>query len=466
MSVRMVPIFALCLLVTACASLSRENYVRPSVNTPATWIGQTAQNGAWPESDWWKGFNSAELNQLISVAQTNNYDVKAAAARVAQARANTRIARAGLFPTITGGAAAARSKSGGSSSVSRYEIGPQLNYEIDIWGKNRLTFNAAKADLLSTTYAGDVVRLSLTAEVASTYFQILSLNDRLRVAQENLANARSLLELVEVQHRVGKVSGLELERQQTEVSSTEAAIPPLMQQIQVTRDALAVLLGTSPAEIRIQADSLRTLPLPPVNAGMPSDLLERRPDIRKAEADLVSQSANISAARAALFPSISLTGQGGFTSTALSSLFNPGSVFYSVGANLLGTIFDGGRLSAQVDVAKARKEELIASYQQSIVSGFRDVEDALSGIQYSGDQERALRRTAEHAREAYRIAETAYRLGSTDFTTVLDAQRTFLSAEAAVDPVLLNRFTALVNLYRALGGGWEDPSKQATAQTS
>lgn len=454
----MITVFVLCFLVTACASLSQESYVRPAIKTPATWTGKTVQNGKWPAGDWWKRFKSPELDQLISVAQSNNYDLKAAAARVAQARANTRIARAGLFPTVSGSAAAARLKSGDSSSVSRYDIGPQLGYEIDIWGKNRFTLDAAKADLLSTTYGGDVVRLSLTADVAASYFQLLSLNDRLRVARENLANARSLLELVQIQHRVGKVSGLELERQLTEVSSTEAAIPPLMQQIQVTRDALAVLLGASPDEIKIQADSLRTLPLPPVNAGVPSDLLERRPDISKAEMDLVSQSANISAARAALFPSISLTGQGGFTSTALSSLFNPGSIFYSVGANLLGRIFDGGRLSAQVDVAKARKEELIAVYQQSIISAFRDVEDALSGIQYFSEQETALKTTAEHAREAYRIAEMAYRLGSTDFTTVLDAQRTLLSAEAAIDPVLLNRFVALVGLYRALGGGWEDPS--------
>jgi NodT family efflux transporter outer membrane factor (OMF) lipoprotein len=455
----MVPLFALCLLTAGCASLVRENYVRPDVATPPAWSQQAAGTGGWPESDWWKRFQSPELDRLISDAQENNYDVKAAAARVAQSRAGTRVARAGLFPVVTAGAGVSRSKSGDSSSASNFDIGPQLNYEIDVWGKNRFTLDAANAALLSTTYAGDVVRLSLTADVAAAYFQLLSLNDRLRVSQENLTNARSLLGLVEAQKRAGKVSGLEVERQRTQVAGTEAAIPPILQQIQATRNALAVLLGRNPGEVEISGDSLRTLPLPAVDAGLPSGLLNRRPDIRKAEADLVAQSANIGAARAALFPSISLTGQGGFASTALSSLFNPGASLYSIGLNLLGTIFDAGSRSAQVDIEKGRKAELVAVYQQSIVSAFRDAEDALAGVRYYGEQEKALRATAEHAREAYRIAETAYRLGSTDFTTVLDAQRTLLAAEAAVDPVLNNRFTALIGLYQALGGGWEDPAK-------
>ncbi len=465
MRLRPLSIFILCLLAAGCASLAREPYARPEVAVPGAWVGQqaAAAEGRWPESDWWRLFQNAELDRLIAAARTNNYDVKAAVARVAQARAGVRVAGAGLYPALSLNAGARHTKSGDSASAENFDIVPSLSYEIDIWGQNRFTVEAADAALLSSTYAADVVRLTLTADVAATYFRLLSLNDRLRVSRENLANARSLLYLVEIQRRAGKVSGLEVERQRTQVAGTEAAIPPLLREIQVTRDALAVLLGKSPGEIRIEGDSLRNVALPAVDAGLPSDLLERRPDIRRAEADLIAASADIGAARAALFPHISLSGQGGFASSALSALFNPGSSFYSIGLDLFGTIFDGGRLSGQVDIGKARREELVAAYHQSIVSAFRDVEDALAGIKHFGEQGEALRRTALHAREAYRIAETAYRLGGTDFTTVLDAQRTLLNAEAAIDPVLLSRFIALVDLYRALGGGWEDPARRTTA---
>jgi NodT family efflux transporter outer membrane factor (OMF) lipoprotein len=196
------------------------------------------------------------------------------------------------------------------------------------------------------------------------------------------------------------------------------------------------------------------LSLPVFTPGLPSELLERRPDIRGAEADLISANANISAARAALFPSVTLSGQGGYSSVKLSHLFEPGSGMYSFGFDLLATIFEGGRLSGQVDVAKARKEELVAAYYQSILSAFRDVEDALAGIEQFNEQEKVLQEAALHAREAFRIAEIRYRLGGADFTTVLDAERTMLSAEAAVDPVRLARFASYVDLFRALGGGW------------
>jgi NodT family efflux transporter outer membrane factor (OMF) lipoprotein len=463
----MVPTFIICLVIgltAGCASLTRETYVRPDVSTPKTWAGQSTpgqQNAGWPDQEWWKCFQSAELNHLIDTAQSNNYDLKAAVARVAEARAGARIAGAGLYPVLTAGAGAGQSKSGGTPSVGNFNVGPQVNYEIDIWGKNRFIADSADATLLSTVFAGDSVRITLTADVAATYFQLLSLNDRLNVAHKNLANAQSLMDLINLQRKVGKVSDLEVERQRTQVANTEATIPPVLQQIRVTQDALAVLLGKNPNEIDLQGGSLRMLPMPALIAGLPSDLLERRPDIRKAETDLIAASADIGAARAALYPQISLSGSGGLASTALSALFNPSSAFYSLSANLLGTLFDGGKLKGQVELSKARKEELIAIYHQSIVSAFQDVEDSLAGIEQLNEQEEALRRTVLHAREAYRLAEMSYRLGQTDFTTVLLAEETMISAEAAVDPILFGRFTALVNLYRALGGGWGDPTKTA-----
>ena len=443
-------------LNTAGCALIRETYRRPEIAAPAAWLGSApgAEPAGWPDREWWKHFQSAELDHFIALAQEHNYDLKAAMARVAQARASLRIAGAGLYPALTFSANAKRLKVGDSGPNNAFSIGPLASYEIDIWGRNLFTRDAAEAALLSSTYAQEVVQLTLTADVASTYFQAISLSDRIRVTRDNLANARRLLDLVEAQRRAGKVSGLEVERQRSQVATTEAAIPPLLQQLQQTRDALAVLLGKNPGEVGLTEESLRPLSLPAFTPGLPSELLERRPDIRRAEADLISANANISAARAALFPSISLNGQGGYSSVDLSKLFQPSGSMYSFGFDLLATIFEEGRLSGQVDLARGRKEELVAAYCQSIISAFRDVEDALVGIEQFSEQEKAQQEAALHAREAYRIAEIRYRLGAADFTTVLDAERTMLSAEAAVDPARLARFTSFVGLFRALGGGW------------
>jgi len=452
---RLLSIFVVCLVAAGCA-LVRENYRRPAVAAPRVWLGTVPGSGPaeWPDREWWKGFQCSELDRLIASAQENNYDLKAAVARVEQSRASVRIAGAGLYPELTFNAGAGRAKAGDSGPVNAFSIGPLVDYEIDIWGRNRFTKDAAEAALQSSTYAQEVVRLTLTADVATTYFQALSLSDRIQVTRDNLANARKLLDLVEAQRRAGKVSGLEVARQRSQVATTEAAMPPLLQQLQVTRDSLAVLLGKNPDAVAVTQGSLRPLSLPAFTPGLPSELLERRPDIRRAEADLISANADIRAARAALFPSVSLSGQGGYASTKLSTLFEPGSGMYRFGVDLLASIFAGGRLSGQVELAKGRKEEMVAAYYQSIVSAFRDVEDALVGIEQFSAQEKAQQEAAVHAREAYRIAEIRYRLGGADFTTVLDAERTMLNAEAAVDPVRLARFTSFVGLFRALGGGW------------
>jgi NodT family efflux transporter outer membrane factor (OMF) lipoprotein len=433
-------------------------YERPDVQAPAAWQASptAAQADAWPDREWWKRFGVAELDRLIAIAHDNNRDLRAAAARVAQARANLQIAGAALYPTLTVAADAGRSKSGDARSSGSYALFPQASYEIDLWGLNRHSRDVGEAALQSSVYDQEVVRLTLTADVANAYFQILSLNDRLRVARENLANARRLLELIEAQKKAGRISGLELARQRSQVASTEASIPPLRQQQQVARDALALLLALHPGQLQIEANSLRPVATPVAIAGLPSQLLQRRPDVRRAEADLIAANANIGAARAALFPSLTLSAAGGWRSAVLPALFDSGKSFYSIGLDLLGTIFDGGRLSGGVDLASARKAELLEVYQQAILASFRDVEDALSGVEQFAAQEILQQEAATQAREAYRIAEIQYKAGAVDFTTVLDAQRTLLSTEAALDPVRLSRFTSLVALYRALGGGWED----------
>ena len=303
-------------------------------------------------------------------------------------------------------------------------------------------------------------RLALST-TAATYFLILSLNDRLDVAQRNLVIAVKLQELVDAQKRSGRLSPFEAERQGTQVSTAEAAIPPLLQQLRAAHDALAVLLGKNPGSVTISTRSMRSLAVPEVPIGLPSQLLERRPDIRRAEMNLIVANADVGAARAALFPKFGLTAQVGTTKTVISSLLSSATNVQSISLAMLATIFDGGRLRGQVDLATARKVELAETYQQSIVSGFRDVEDALAGIQHFTAQEKAQREAVDHAREVYRIADQLMRSGATDFTAVLDAERTLLSAETAADEARLNLFNSVIGLYRALGGGWDAQMPQA-----
>jgi multidrug efflux system outer membrane protein len=445
----------LCSALTACA-LTGERYHRPAVPVPSDWEGERGAAAAWPEREWWKGFQSSELDRLIAGAQDGNHDLKAAAARVTQARALAQVAAAALYPDVQVTADARRGRSNPRSSpVNNYLALGEVSYGIDVWGLNRFASAAAADAVMSSVYAQQVVRLTLTTDVANSYFQILSLNDRLEDAQRNLANARKVMDLVNAQKEAGRVSSFEVERQMNQVAANEAAIPPLRQQLRAARDALAVLLGKNPEQLTISAPSLRTLAAPVVPLGLPARLLERRPDIRQAEMDLIAADANVAAARAALFPHLTAAGQLGFKS-GTGLLTGAGSAAQSISLALLQTIFDGGKLRGEVKLAMGRKAELAEAYQQSVLTGLREVEDALAGVEQFTLQEKAQQEAALHAREAYRLAELQLRTGAADFTAVLDAERTLLAAETAADEARFSRFSSLIALYHALGGGWED----------
>lgn len=464
-----IAVLVFCGLVSGCTTIG-EKYQRPAVTVPAAWQGGIGNPAAWPDREWWQGFHAVELDRLIADAQNNNHDLKAAAARVAQARATAQIAGALLYPTLAVAADATRTntssmsnpKNAGRGQFSAYHIGPQASYEIDVWGLNRLTSEAASDAVLSSTYGQEVVRLTLTADVATTYFRILSLNDRLDVAQRNLASTIKLQDLVDAQKRGGRLSPFEAERQKVQVATAEAVIPPLRQQLRAAYDALAVLLGKNPGDMALATPSMRSLSVPEVPLGLPAQLLERRPDIRQAEMNLIAANANIGAARAALYPTLTLNALVGVSSsTTIGDMFLPGAGYGILSLGVLATIFDGGKRDGQVDLTTARKVELAETYQQFIVSGFRDVEDALAGIQQFTAQENAQREAVSHAREAYRIADLLMRSGATDFTAVLDSERTLLAAETAADETRLNLFSSVIGLYRALGGGWDANLAQA-----
>lgn len=436
-------------------------------SVPAGWRSTpAAAEASWPDPGWWRGFGSAELVQLIESAEKNNLDLAAAGHRIAQARANLRVAGASQFPSITANGGAGRSGTDGRGASNSVQLGLNASFELDVWGRNAASRDAATAQFSSSSYAREAARISVVADTATAYFQILSLSDRLAIAQRQLENAREFMKLLDVQYAAGAVSQLEVSRQRNFIASLEAGIPPIVQSREQTLDALAVLLGVPPQSVRVAGGSLSTLTLPALAPGLPSSLLVRRPDIRRAESDLAAANANVEVARTAMLPQFDLSLRTGLQAAALGALTGPGALAWSLASGFAATIFDGGRLEGQRDVSVARRDELIEQYRQAILVSLRDVEDALSALTQLAVQQEAQERALVHAREAYRIAELRWRAGAQDFTTVLDAQRSLISAEAAVDPVRAARFNATVALFRALGGDWDAAAPQVAAKST
>ena len=441
---------ALAALVTACAG--GPAYQRPDVTLPAQWQAGAAL-GTLASPAWWSEFQSPELNRLIAAALEGNRDLKAAGSRIDQARALAQINGANLLPSVGLSAEVARDQRAGAPAAPKHTAGLNASVELDVWGKNRQSNVAALGRVQSSVHAQQSVQLALQAEVASTYFRLLSTRDQLALARNTLSNTEAVLRRLQAQHTAGAISGLEVVRQQGLVASVSASIAPLEQQRQQALDALAVLLGRHPHDLALATPSLDALRLPPVAAGLPSSLLAQRPDIRQAEADLVAANADINAARAALFPSLRLTAAGGVESASLAALLRPGSLVYALAAGLAAPLFDGGRLRGQVALTQARQDELVQVYRQAILIALREVEDSLNAAQRLAEQATAQQQVGAHAATALRMAELRYRDGGVDFGAVLDAQRVLLAAQAAQQTITLARYAAAIALYRALGGG-------------
>lgn len=451
-------------LLAACAGVS-EPYRPTTAQVPAVWAATgTASEGLRPVSTWWTAFGSAELDGLIAEAQANNHNLKAAVARVDQARAIAEVVGADLYPVLSADVSAGRSRFSGVSSET-YSVGLNAAWEIDLWGRNRYALRSAEAALEASRDAEAALRQNLIADVAVGYFQVLALNDNLKATQDSLANQRRVLALIELQKQAGKISALDLEQQRGAVANTEAAIPGLIQQRLATLTSLALLTSRVPGTLPIPERQLSSLTSPPVALLAPRDLLERRPDIRQAEAALVAAHADLGAARAALWPRLQFSARTATTAAALGGLFDAGTGFTSLGLDALMTIFDAGRLSGRVSVSLARQRELIESYRQAVLSAWREIEDARAGVELLAAQEDRQRAAQRHAGEALRLAELRYRAGATDFLTVLDAQRTLINADAALSNTRFQRFAALVALFRAQGGSRDEagPSSKPSA---
>jgi NodT family efflux transporter outer membrane factor (OMF) lipoprotein len=449
-------VVAVALSLTACGTTSPM--LKPAVPAPVSWNENAPQNGTAVSADWWSTFGSAELQGLVQQALAGSPDLAIATERVRQAEAQVRIAGSSLFPSLDlgyGTSARRANDSRGSSSTEASSASLSVSYELDLWGRNRSGVRSAESSLAATTFDRDTARLTLIAGVATGYFQVLSLRNRLAVARENLTIAERVLDLVSARARNGAASALDVSRQQAAVISQRASLMPLEQQERQTVNALAILTGQVPQGFDVKATGVADLDVPAIDPGLPSALLVRRPDLASAEARLASANANVAAARAALLPSISLTGSAGAASAALLSILGGPTTTLSLGLSVLQPIFDGGRLRGQVTVAQSQERELVENYRRAILTAFGEVEDALVAASRQTQQEALQRQVQEQAREALRLAEIRYREGVDDLLTVLDAQRTLFSAQDQLAQIRQNRLAAAVDLYRALGGGWD-----------
>lgn len=472
MTNRWTPLSAALLLALGGCNLGPD-FIRPLFDSPPAYkapaesppAAPTGQPAAWPDADWWRNFRAPALDAYMEAARKNNYDLAAAAARIVQADARARIAGAALLPTLDATADVSRSRSGTagtSSSSSRgrqastnYSAGLIASYEIDFWGQNRAALQSAQAASLASRFDSETVALTVMSDVATTYFQILEFRDRYAIARENLANAERVMAVVDARAQSGATSALEVAQQRTVVAQQRASLPPLEQAMRQSENALAVLLGQTPESVIVNAGTLDSVAAPAIAAGLPSELLARRPDIQNAEAQLIGANADIKVARAAFYPNISLTGQYGYQSAALFSMFTGPGLFYSIAAGLTAPIFSGGRLEGQLELNKARYDELLQNYRKSIVSAFSDVENSLTITQQTAEQQRLQEDAVEQARIAFELADARYRAGAVDLLTVLDSQRTLFSARDQLAQVKSARLQGVVSLYRALGGGWK-----------
>ena len=448
--------------LSGCAIVSPQ--LKPDVPVAGAWNEAAPAEAAAVSPTWWTSFGSPELQSLVAEALAGSSDLAIATERVRQAEAQVRVAGASLFPVVNASAGASggrTSKVGGTGSAkaavvdSAADVNLSASYELDLWGRNRAGVRSAESSAAASRFDRDAAQITLVSGVATSYFDVLALRARLAIARENLDIAQQVFDLVSARARNGAASALDVSRQEATVLSQKAALLPLEQQERQTLAALAVLVGRAPEGFDVKGTGITDLDVPAIDAGLPAELLVRRPDLASAEAQLAAANADVAAARAAMLPTITLTGSAGLASAALTSLTSAGATAaIQIAASLLQPVFDGGRLRGQKAIAESRERELLETYRKAILSAFSDVEQALAGTSRLGQQEELQDEVQTRARESLRLAEIRYRGGADDLLTVLDAQRTLFSAQDQLAQIQLSRLQAAVSLYKALGGGW------------
>ena len=421
----------------------------------------------WPDPFWWRGLGDAQLTALVEQAQAENRDLAIAAARVMRAEAQSTIQRSALFPEISGGpnyqAGGCRGQSCLQYTASK-DFGLQFSasYQLDFWGLARDNLRAANEQLKAARFAQQSVALTVTASVAGQYLTVLSLRRRIAIADEYIDAINSILDVIKLRVKAGAASHLDLTQEQAQIEGVQAQLPSLETLEKQALYSLAVLLGRPPEGFDVTPGELDAVLAPPIGAGLPSDLLLRRPDIAQAEANLASAHANLDAARAAFLPQVSLTGSGGFLSSAIGTLLQVSNSGYTYGAGLLQTIFAGGKLIGEKHLAEATQKEYIAAYQSAALNAYADVEISLIEVANTGRAEGHLRSLITAAQEAFEISQLQYRQGVADLLTVLQAQQTLFSAEDQLAQTVLANRLAFIHLYEALGGGWVEKPEERT----
>jgi len=447
-------------LITGC-SLT-PNYERPTTDMAAGWSETDATNPTVIAKDWWKNFQSAELDALMAEALSNNNDLNASIARVEQARALARSAGAPLLPSVdadaSGGWVRTNPAIGKTTSDNTGAAGLTVGYELDIFGGNRAALSAAEADAENAAFLSESVALIVMGDVAKGYFNVLNLEERLRISNQNLESARELLRIVQARFDAGATTLLDVAQQKSDLASAEAANALIEQQAKIAKNSLAVLIGRAPQNLQIAGKDLRTLPVPQIAPGQPSSLLERRPDIRAAEAALLAANADIGAARAAFFPQLNIGLDLGIAATPIG---DPATTTLSLLGGLIAPIFKGGLLQGNLDFTKARKDELVENYRKTVLTSFQDVENSLAITKAASQRETSLETAMNEARKAYDLSKQQYDVGSIDFQILLDTRQTMLIAEDNYIQTKNDRLAAAVDLYKALGGGWAQQSSNA-----
>lgn len=434
---------ALSLALSAC-SLA-PNYQRPQMAIPEGWssgVGTPQQNSM----PFWQELGSDELNRLIDNVLAQNLDLEAALHRIEQARAQAKVAAAPLYPTVNASGSASRTfqnpqdktAAGGTANIS---------YEVDLWGKNRDQAKSAEYRVDASQFDREALRLVVTSDATNFYSQILSLNDRVQIAEFNLKNAEEILRIVEARFNAGGVSGLEVSQQRVAVNNFRTALASLIEQRSTTADALAILLGLAPQNFTVPSAPLNSLKMPAVNLTPPATLLTARPDIESAESSLRAANADIGAARAAFFPSLTLSAD-----TVIAAGFGgPAAAASSIASSLLAPIFTGGRLTGDLENVTARQKELAATYQKTVLTAFQEVEDALAALKSANDRAEIARSSVIESQNAYNIAKAQFDAGAIDYLNLLDTQRSLYLAQDSQIAINQGQLTAFVQLHKGLG---------------
>lgn len=433
------------------------NYQRSDYKPPEKYRFNTSGSDTTVNLKWWELFQDEYLLALIDTALINNYDIRIAAARIEEARAIVGYNKADLYPSFSYEVSASRSNLVGNQKGDGYNtffVAPALNWEIDFWGKYRRYTEAARADLLAAEYSQRVIQLGLISEVASTYFLLLDYDSRLSISRKTLDSRQESLKIIEERFNKGIIPELDLNQAQMQEADAAAAVPLFERAVATTENALSVLIGKNPGAI-IGRNKLQEQVLPPdIPSGIPSSLLERRPDILQVEQNLVSQNARIGAAQAMRLPAISLTGFFGLASPELNQLLSDDGMVWSAGGSLLGPIFNFGKNKRNVEIERQRMIQDSLNYVQTILGAFQDVEDALIEVSTYKDEVIARNRQRDAAINASLLSKDRYDGGVTSYLEVLDSERSMFQAELSASETFQQQLNAYVKLYKALGGGW------------